>query len=148
MRSLVSSIFLYACESWSLELEKVTQVFGMRCCCRLLNISYKDRVTNEDVHRKAQAAIGDYDELLTMIKKRKLRWFGHARSSGSAKTIIQGTVTGKRKGYRRNGSLDNIKKQTGKDFSRSARAAKNRIRWKGIVAKSSVVPCRPHKVME
>ena len=33
MRSLVISIFLYACESWTLtaELEKRTQVFEMRC---------------------------------------------------------------------------------------------------------------------
>ena len=44
MRSLVISIFLYACESWTLtaELEKRTQVFEMRCYRRLLNISYKE----------------------------------------------------------------------------------------------------------
>ena len=100
MRSLVSSIFLYACESWTLtaELEKRTQAFEMRCYRRLLNISYKDHVTNEEVRRKIQAAIGEYDELLTLVKKRKLRWFGHvSRSSGLAKTILQGTVKGKRK---------------------------------------------------
>ena len=79
MRSLVISKFLYACESWTLtaELEKRTQAFEMRCYRRLLNISYKDHVTNEEVRRKIQAAIGEYDELLTLVKKRKLRWFGH-----------------------------------------------------------------------
>ena len=100
MRSLVISIFLYACESWTLaaELEKRTQAFEMRCYRRLLNISYKDHVTNEEVRRKIQAAIGEYDELLTLVKKRKLRWFGHvSRSSGLAKTILQGTVKGKKK---------------------------------------------------
>ena len=37
MRSLVISIFLYACESWTLiaELEKRTQAFEMRCYRRL-----------------------------------------------------------------------------------------------------------------
>ena len=47
MHSLVISIFLYACESWTLtaELEKGTQAFEMRCYRRLLNISYKDHVT-------------------------------------------------------------------------------------------------------
>ena len=71
MRSLVISIFLYACESWTLtaELEKRTQAFEMRCYRRLLNISYKDHVTNEEVRRKIQAAIGEYDELLTLVKK-------------------------------------------------------------------------------
>ena len=70
----------------------------MRCYHRLLTISYKDRVTNEEVRRKIQTAIGEYDELLTQVKKRKLRLFGHvSRSSGLAKTILQGTVKGKRK---------------------------------------------------
>ena len=74
MHSLVISIFLYGCESWTLtaELEKRMQAFEMRCFRRLLNISYKDHVTNEEVHRKIQAAIGEYDELLTLVKKRKL----------------------------------------------------------------------------
>ena len=42
-RSLVISIFLYTCESWTLtaELEKRTQAFEMKCCRRILNISYK-----------------------------------------------------------------------------------------------------------
>ena len=95
MRSLVIPIFVYACESWALtaELEKRTQAFEMRCYRRLLKSSYKDHVTNEEVRRKIQAAFGKYDELLTLFKKRNLRWFGHvSRSSGLAKTILQGTV--------------------------------------------------------
>ena len=75
MRFLVISIFLYACESWTLtaELEERTQAFEMRCYRRLLNISYKDHATNEEVRKKIQAAIGEYDKLLTLVKKRKLR---------------------------------------------------------------------------
>ena len=71
----------------------------MRCYRRLLNISYKDHVTNKEIRRKIQTAIGEYDELLTLVKKWKLRWFGHiSRSSaGLAKTILQGTVKGKKK---------------------------------------------------
>ena len=68
---LIVALCLYACESWTLtaELEKRTQAFEMRCYRRLLNISYKDHVTNEEVCRKIQAAIGEYDELLTLVKK-------------------------------------------------------------------------------
>ena len=130
MCSLVISIFLYACESWTLtaELEKRTQAFEMRCYRRLLNISYKDHVTNEEVRRKIQAAIGEYDELLTLVKKRKLRWFDHvSRSSGLAKTILQGTVKGKRKrGRQKKRWEDNINEWTGMDFASSTRAAENR----------------------
>ena len=47
--------------------------------------------------KKTQAAVGEYDELLTLVKKRKLRWFGHvSRSSSSAETILQGKVERKR----------------------------------------------------
>ena len=129
------------------ELEKRTQAFEMRCYRRLLNISYKDHNTNEEVRRKIQAAIGECDELLTPVKKRKLRWFGHvSRSSGLAKTILQGTVKGKR-GRQKKRWEDNIKEWTGMDFASSTRAAEDSSRWKGIVANSSVVPRRPPKVM-
>ena len=117
----------------------------MRCYRRLLNISYKDHVTNEEVRRKIQAAIGEYDELLTLVKKRKLSWFGHvSRSSSLANTILQGTVKGKR-GRQKMRWEDNIKEWTGMDFASSTRAAKNRSRWKGIVANSSVVPQKTFK---
>ena len=45
----------------------------------------------------------------------------------------------RRKGRQLNRGQDNIKERTEMDFASSTRAAENR-RWKGIVAKSSVVP--------
>ena len=64
---------------------------------RLLNISCRDHVSNKEVYRKSQTAIGEHDKLLTMVKKRKLRWFGHVlRSSALPKTIPQGTENGKK----------------------------------------------------
>ena len=112
MRCLVISIFLYDCGSLPLtaELGKRMQAFGMRCHRRLLNIKYKDHDTNENVHRKIQAAIRKY-QLVTLVKKRKLWWFGHIlRSSGLAKTVLQGTMQGKRrKGRQKKRWEDNIK---------------------------------------
>ena len=37
------------------------QAFDTRCYPRLMNISYKDHIINEDVCRKIQAAIGKYN---------------------------------------------------------------------------------------
>ena len=84
-----------------------------------------------------QAAIGEYDEydeFLTMVKKLKLKWYGNvSRSSGLAKTILQGTVNGKRKRDRQKKRWeDNIEECTGMDFA-STRAAENRTGWKGVV---------------
>ena len=60
MRSLVTSFFLYACESWTLtaELQRRRQAMEMRCYRKILHISYKDHVTNEEVRAKIQQAIG------------------------------------------------------------------------------------------
>ena len=53
----------------------------------ILRISYKDHVTNEEVRAKIQQAIGPHEDLLTIVKRRKLQWYGHvSRSSGLAKT--------------------------------------------------------------
>ena len=61
----------------------------------ILRISYKDYVTNEEVRAKIQQAVGPHEDLLTIVKRRKLQWYGHvSRSSGLAKTILQGTVKG------------------------------------------------------
>ena len=63
----------------------------MRCFINILRISYKDYVTNEEVCAKIQKAIGPHG-LLTIVKRRKLQWYGHVfRSSGLAKTVLQGT---------------------------------------------------------
>ena len=42
--------FLYACESWTLsaELQRRIQAMEMRCYRKILRISYKDQVTNEE----------------------------------------------------------------------------------------------------
>ena len=69
MRTLILSTFLYACERWTLaaEIERRIQAFEMRCYRRLLNISYKDHVTNEEVRNRIQNATGMHDDLLTMV---------------------------------------------------------------------------------
>ena len=97
IRSLVTSIFLYACETWTLtaEPQRRIQAMEMRCYRKILGISYKDHVTNEEVRAKIQQAIRPHGDLPTMVKRCKLQWYGHvSRSSGLAKTILQGTVTG------------------------------------------------------
>ena len=67
----------------------------MRCYRKLLRISYKDHVTNEEVRAKIQQTIGPHEDLLAIVKRRKLQWSGHiSRSSGLGKTILQGTVKG------------------------------------------------------
>ena len=54
MRSIVISIFLCACESWTItaELQRRIQAMEMRCYRKILPTSYKDHVTNEELRAK------------------------------------------------------------------------------------------------
>ena len=64
-----------------------------KCYCKILHISYRDHVTIEEVCAKIQHAIGPHEDLLMIIKRCRLQWYGHVSdSSGLAKTILQGTV--------------------------------------------------------
>ena len=57
LRSLIMSIFLYACETWTLtvETERKIQTIEMRSSRRLLGISYREHITNEEVRSKAES---------------------------------------------------------------------------------------------
>ena len=83
----------------------------MRCYRKILRISYKDHVTNEEVNAKIQQALGPHEDFLTIIKRHKLQWYGNVScSSGLAKTILQGTVKGgSRQGRQRKMWEDNIR---------------------------------------
>ena len=65
LRSLIMSIFLYACETWTLtaETERKIQTVEMRSFRRLLGISYREHITNEEVRSRIRQAIGPYKEL-------------------------------------------------------------------------------------
>ena len=104
----------------------------------------------EEVRAKIQQAIGPREDLLTIVKTRKLEWYRHVfRSSGLAKTILQGTVIGgKRQGRQRKRWEDNIREWTGLEFAKSERAMENREKWRKLVAKSSVVPQRPSRLRD
>ena len=70
----------------------------IRCFRKLLGISHRDHITNEKVKARIRNAIGPYEDLLTSVERCKLKWYGHVtRSSGLAKTILQGTVQGGRR---------------------------------------------------
>ena len=122
----------------------------MRCYRKILHISHKDHVANEEVRAKIQQAIGPHEDLLTIVNRRKLQWCCQvSRSSGQAKTNLQGTVTGERRqGRQRKKWEDNIMKWTGLEFGKSQRAVENREKWRKLVAKSSVVPQRPSRLRD
>ena len=133
------------------ELQRRIPAMELSCYRKILHMSYKDHVTNEElVLTKIQQAIGPHEDLLTTVKRHKLQWYGHvSRSSGLAKTISQGTVKGERRqGRQRKRWEDNIREWTGLEFAKSQRAVENREKWRKLVSKSLVVPQQPLRLRD
>ena len=91
-------------------------------------------VTNKEVHAKIQQAIGPHEDLLTIVKRCKLQWYGHvSRLSGLAKTISQGTVKAGRRQGRQRKRWEDVREWTGLEFAKSQRAVENRKKWRKLV---------------
>ena len=97
----------------------------MRALRQLLGIDYRDHVTNVTVRNIVTSHIGRHQELLQIVKSRKLKWFGHTtRGAGLAKMCLQGTVRGGRsRGRPRKKWSDNITEWTGLSYAEATRAA-------------------------
>ena len=77
-KTLVLSTLLYGCESWTITADstKRVQAFENKCYRRMIGISWKDLKTNEFVQRGIKARAGQQENLLGIVKRRKLVWFG------------------------------------------------------------------------
>ncbi|GFS27722.1 hypothetical protein ElyMa_005297700 [Elysia marginata] len=97
-------------------------------------LSYKNRTTKDEVDQKITNAIRPYADLLTVVRKHQMQWYGHIIfSSALVKMIPQSSVQGKRSRGRPKKILeDSIIEWTGKheDCNDS---------WK-LVAESSLAP--------
>ncbi|GFS16671.1 retrovirus-related Pol polyprotein LINE-1 [Elysia marginata] len=123
---MIMSIFLY--ESWILNADTERRIRAMKM--RYYGISYKEHITNEEVRRRIENAIGSHVDLLTIVRQRTLKWYGHTtRSSGLAKTIMQGTVNGGRRRGRQKKRWEDIKEWTGLELRNTPRKAEDREEW-------------------
>ena len=112
-------------------------------CCYLLHISYKDRVTNEEVRAKIQQAIGPHEDLLTIVKKTRTEvvWSCFPFIRSGQNHLARHSEGGRRQGRQKKWWEDNIREWAGLEVvAKSQRAVENREKRRKLVAKSSVVP--------
>jgi hypothetical protein len=89
---------------------------------------------------------GKQEQLLSVVKHRKLAWYGHVtRHDSLSKTILQGTVYGsQRRGGQRKTWIDNIKEWTGLSVSTLLLVAERRDQWRTLCGDTSALtPLRP-----
>ena len=145
----VFSVLSYGCESWTLTKDSLKRIeaFEMWLYRRMLRISYKDRVTNEEVLNRMQTK----RNFVERISKRKMRYAGHVMRGSSgvlALNILEGFINGKKeKGRPRRNWIDDIKDWIGEkswnvNYAYLKRNAENREYWRTVVAnirRSSVI---------
>jgi hypothetical protein len=74
-QSAIRPVLLYGCETWPLRAEDIRRLetFDHWCQRRILNVSWRDRLSNETVRKR----FCDMETLSTKIQQRRLQWFGH-----------------------------------------------------------------------
>ena len=86
--SRVLAILTY---NWLINVVMCTQIqaFEKKSYRKVFGIKYQEIKTNEDVRHNIMSIIGNYEPLLQMIKRRKLKWYGHIfRHDSLCKTIV------------------------------------------------------------
>ncbi|KAK2182120.1 hypothetical protein NP493_366g02033 [Ridgeia piscesae] len=146
------SKFLYACESWTItaDTERRIQAMEIRCLRKLLGITHRDYISNDEMRNRTRQATGPHEDLLTTVKRRQLKWYGHVtRSTGFAKTILQGIVQGgRRRGRQKKRWEDNIPEWTGMTLGATMKKAERREEWRELVARLSVAPQRSTRLRD
>ena len=84
---------------------------------------YIDHNTNEKVRKAITQHVRYYENLLSAVKRRELKWYGHVtRTSGLSNIILQGTVLGKRRrGIQKKKSRENMAEWTRENISTTTR---------------------------
>ena len=93
----ILSILLYASETWEMTVRDRQRLdaFHHKCLRRILNISWRDHITNEDVRNQSNHKL-----LSQIIAKRRLTWLGHVLRMPE-NSIVRMAITWKPEGGKR-----------------------------------------------
>ena len=136
IRSYIWSVATYGSEVWTNNKEVRDKINAFECWvdCRVLKISWKDRVSN----KQALEWIGIKMRLLSSIAKRKAAFYGHICRGSSGQdilTILKGRVDGIRsQGAQRRKWTDDVKDWFNvTDYGSLKRLSEDREDWKLLV---------------
>ena len=127
-------ILKYGSESWTLNNKAVSAIDAaeMWCLRRMLKISYLDRVTNEEVLRRA----GEKRRLCNDIKRGQATFFGHVmRREKLEHLVTTGKINGKRsRGRQREKITDCLSHWLRKTSIEVLHGVRDRVQFRAMVA--------------
>jgi hypothetical protein len=135
LTTCVFSVLLYASETWTFKEtdKKKLLAFEMKCYRRILRINWKDMIRNDDIREQ----ISKKETIIDIIKKRKLRLFGHICRMDDNR-LIKHIVFSKMNGKPRRGRpcrewLDDITEWCGRSVQDLLHQAQDRRIWKKLI---------------
>ena len=127
LRCYVWSTLLYGCETWTISvvMQKKLDAFETWLYRRMLRISWKDMVTNQEVYRRMNIK----QSLLVDIVCRQMSFLGHVlRKKEMKHLIVTSFVNGKHaRGRQRETFITYLGKFTNKPPMELLRLAKDRV---------------------
>eukprot|EP00794_Sanderia_malayensis_P004984 gene4984-5642_t len=133
-RCYIWSTLMYGAEAWTINnvMQTKLEAFEMWIYRRIMKVPWTAKKSNVEV----LTLVNERRKLMGMIKKRKLKYFGHIlRHPCLGKELCEVMVNGKRGGGRpRLKWSDNITKWTDKSYAECSRIASDRNRWRSMVA--------------
>ena len=98
VKVMVFPMVMYGCESWTVKKAERQRIdaFELWCWRRLLRVPWTARRSNQSILKE----INHEYSLEELMLKLKLQYFGHLmrRADSLGKTLMLGTIEGKRKG--------------------------------------------------
>ncbi|KAK1802646.1 hypothetical protein P4O66_004292 [Electrophorus voltai] len=138
--TIVIPTAIYASETWrnTKRIAQKLNIFHQQCIRRILGISYKDRITNEEVLQ-----LSGLRKLEEIVTERRMRLTGHLLhlpDKRISKAAVHWTLTG---GKRKQGQpkttwrstfIADLKTIDIRSLDKARDAAANRTRWRALVA--------------
>ena len=143
LNALVYPVLLYGSEIWTIQKNDLKKLVAskMRCYRKVLNITWKDKIRNEDVLLRISSCKFKPKRILARTTESQLSWFGHVCRMSNVhlpKRIIMEMVPGtNRQGKPRKRWEEYI--IAGSTFLEAYRNAEDRNRWADFVHWANVL---------
>ena len=137
-QALILPICLYASETWkiSVKTRKRLDAFQQRCLRKILKITYRDRITNDEVYRLTSTM-----PLSQIVETRRMKYAGHIlrmSSDRDQKVAMKWRPEGRRKRgrpkltWRR--TFEQDLERRGLDLESAEEVASDRAKWRSLAA--------------
>ena len=136
VKVLVWPVLMYGCETWTLQKSVIDklQALEMWIWRRLENISWKQKIRNEEVLRRVKE---NRCWITTIFRRQKNNWIGHVgllRGDGLLRDVMEGRMMGKRPRARpRAGMMDELMEGS---YVKMKRRAEGREKWRSWVPRT------------